>query len=472
MSLPTFTATNTTFLWQHEPTINTPGGSGDSSINGYPYGTLGAKTTYPNNDLPLTWSPNAPSNLQSLSLNELFALNIPNITVAINYVFTITSGTQMFEEGNIPNINLNMYLQNTTSPFSIPPQVFSTNISTLNGIGNDAIGSTSYCSATNPNICPTFTYNAPIESNPQVTTQVYEVQVNPWNRGTSSSFDYGVNDFSLQVVLNATINIACNPGTDLDSGFCLRYCSTNLSGNNCLSSYRDYCFAADPGSTGPSIILTGNTGCQTFFTDYYSNLGPEQSIDNQISTYCNQKYGNPDIGFAGLFNTTPPSAFEKNLCACHMPQSFYDAYKASVEKEFPNFVTFIDNSGIKDKCLVSYCASSPFSSSDIRDGTDFKCKIPACIQVAQFNNNGSIGGGVSITQSTTCEAIQSGATGSTGGGGNTGSNNPLTKSFWEQHWVWVILGVGILIVLIIVILIIIAAESGSKKKKVEVEKTL
>ena len=471
MSLPTFTASNTTFLWQNEPTINTPGGSPDTNI-GYPYGTLGAITSYANNDIPLTWSLNAPSNLQSLSLNELFALNIPNLSVQVSYVFTITSGVQGYEEGNVPTINMNMYLQDSVSPSTSPPQVFTTNMSTLNSIGNDAIGSTSYCSATNTNICPTFTFPGNIAPNPQPTTQVYQVQVNPWNAGgLAGSFDYGVNNFSLQVVLNATINITCSPGPDLDSGFCLRYCSTNLSGNNCLDSYRDYCFAAEPGATGPSIVLTGNTGCQVFFTDYYTNLGPETSIDNQINSYCAAKYGAPDIGFAGLFNQTPPSAFEKNLCACHMPRSFYDAYKASVEKEFPNFVTFIDNSGINEKCLVSFCASSPFSSNDIRDGTDFRCKIPACIQVAQFNNNGSIGGGVSITQSDTCEAIQSGATGSNGGGGNTGGGGITTKTFWEQHLVWVVLGVGILIVLIIVILIIIAAESGNKDKKKIVTKS-
>lgn len=460
--LPTFTATNTTFLWQNT-TIPTPGNSPDP-ISGYPYGTRGDIAVYANNDIPLTWSLNAPSNLQSLSLNELAALNIPNIQVQINYVFTITSGTQSFDCGDLPTINLNMYLNDSVSPSTTPPQIFTTNLVELNDPGSGS-GTNPYCSVSNPNICPTFTYNAPIETNPQVTTQVYDVQVNPYNQGNCN--DYGVSNFSLQVVLNATINITCNPGTDLDSGFCLRYCSTNLSGNNCLSSYRDYCFAADPGATGPSIVLTGNTGCQVFFTDYYTNLGPETSIDNQISTYCAQKYGSPDVGFAGLFNQTPPSAFEKNLCACHMPQSFYDAYKASVEQEFPNFVNFIENVGINEKCLVSFCASSPFSSNDIRNGTGFKCQIPACIQVAQFNNNGSIGGGVTINQSSTCEAIQSGATGSTGGGGNTGSNGGSTKTFWDQHWVWVILGVGILVVLIIVILIIIAAESSDKKKVIK-----
>ena len=465
MSLPTFTASNTTFLWQNA-TIQTPGGEPDLDI-GYPYGTRGDLTTYANNDLPLTWSTNAPSNLQSLSLNELFALNIPNLTVTINYVFTITSGTQGFDCGDRPTINLNMYLNDSVSPSSSPPLVFTTNLVELNDPGGGS-GTNPYCSVSNPSICPTFTFPGDIAPNPQPSTQVYQVQVNPFNQGNCN--DYGVNNFSLQVVLNATINITCNPGPDLDSGFCLRYCSTNLSGNNCLASYRDYCFAAEPGATGPSIVLSGNTGCQVFFTDYYTNVGPETSIDNQIDSYCAAKYGSPDVGFAGLFNQTPPSAFEKNLCACHMPQSFYDAYKASVENEFPNFVSFIENLGINERCLVSFCASSPFSSNDIRRGTDFACQIPACIQVVDFNNNGSIGGNVSINQNnSTCAAIQSGATGTTGGGGNTGGGGITTKTFWEQHWVWVVLGVGILIVLIIVILIIIAAESGNKKKvKVEV----
>ena len=120
------------------------------------------------------------------------------------------------------------------------------------------------------------------------------------------------------------------------------------------------------------------------------------------------------------------------------------------------------------RCLFLPCASSAFTTPDIGK----RCALPGCINIADITNEGTITGNAKIIQGDQCANIESrtgppGASGATGAAGSNGSNggNGQPKSFWEKHWLWVVLGVGILIVLIIVILIIIAAESGNKKKK-------
>jgi hypothetical protein len=460
----TFTGfTTSRTLWQ-SATIPTAKGSPPAPLPG-----VGDTVAYTPDDQPITWNPPSvgkiPNVLTSVTFNDLRNLDIKLSMTNRKIIFNMTGGIQTTENTGNPNINVSLW---QTNPDGGRGQLFVTDLPTNNPIGNsDPDQADNYCNPNNNPPCPTFTYETE-----NTATILNQVQAIPWNNCGNITIcsNYEVTQFGMISQMFVTLNVSCMAQLGvLDSGFCLNYCLDNLS--VCKQPYQDFCFAPIAGVPGTSANITGSTGipgstgCQTFFTDYYTapGFGPEASIDDQINTYCSNKYTN--IGFA-LFNTTPPSEFEKKLCACHMPQHFYDEYKDSIAIDFPNFINFIDHSSINERCLLSPCASSPFSSTDIKQGDKFKCQVPACIQVVEFNNSGSINGKVNIDQNnSTCVAINSGATGATGSNGNNGNNN---KSWWDQHWLWVSLGIGLLVMLIIAILIILAVEGNKKppKKKI------
>ena len=434
MSQLIFIGTNTQLVWQNEQDIPNPEGK-PPEPNGFPSGTTGSIRNYNPYNGPIQWTTAIPSILTGLTVDGIFQLlnkgtqGINNFSVSASIVYTITSGSQAFNLDDQPNINLNGYDSNNTNN-----QLFSTNLP-ANTLATGDNGTLDYC--TPPAPCPSFTFN----EGPSITGFPSQIlQVNPWNDGIDDNFH--VVNFTLQVVMTVTLTVTCMTGPELGTSFCMSYCNDNV--DVCKAAFDDFCFASSGGPTGQTgptgqgPPIATNTACQLYYEQLYRVNGPDAQTDAKISSYCQAKY-TPEICFNGLFNATPAvSTFEINLCACHLPQECYDNYKKSLEIDAPGFVNYIENSGINERCLVSQCASSPFPSIDIGDKADTRCAVPACITVVNFNNNGSIGGGVTINASNTCQQIASG----------NDPNNP----FDSRTWIWLLIGAIILVFIIIIFL--------------------
>lgn len=436
MSVPAFTATDTERLWQNTE-ISGVLGSPDST-NGFPFGTGSQKSYNPYNK-PLNWSPNFPL-LTNLSINQVIALfqqgpsaaNNYSLTISINY--TIVSANQI----GSPRLNFNIYNGNDNT--LLTP---TTNFAPL-GPGGNGTSVVNYCT---PTACPNIRYNVPITTTPPP-DQV--LQVVPWDQSTILIGN--VQNFSFSATMSVRLIVTCTTGPELETRFCMSYCQANLG--QCKSAYTDYCFSGSV-STPPVIPLTTDNACQLYFEQYYNTLGPDADIDRKIDNYCQTKFPSTTC-FEPLFFASPPiSSFEQELCACHLSDTCYQNYVNSLAIKAPNFVNFIKNSGIKDRCLISQCASGKFPSIEIGK----VCLVPACINVVNFTNDGSIGsGGITINQDAKCQSIDNGS-----GGGGTNPNTPSDKSWWDKYWIWIVLGAGLLIVLIIIIIIVVASESKKKK---------
>lgn len=446
MSTLIFTGTNTQLLWQNEPSINNPGSNPNPTGSGFPFGTMGSQRNYDPFSTPITWSPSFPL-INNLSVNQVINLlfggteSINNYSLSGEIVFTI-SGNQ-FHSLSVPTININIY----TSPTS---QILnSVNIVPVDAIAGGSSGQQNYCSANGT--CPSFTYNIPSQISPFAP---YIVQVVPWNDG-SQVITGNLLNFTLSAVMTIRLTVTCVTGPELETRVCMSYCQANLQ--QCKAAYTDFCFT-ESSSNPPVIPLTTDNACQLYFEQYYNVNGPDADIDSRISNYCQAKFPVTTC-FEPLFFGSPPiSSFEQELCACHLSETCYQNYIDSLANQAPAFVNYIRNSGIKDRCLISECASSQFPSIEIGK----VCLVPACINVVNFNNNGSVGnGGVTITQDAECERINN-----TGGAGGTGANPPGEQSWWDKHWIWIVVGAGLLLVLIIIIIIIIVAESKKKKKPI------
>ena len=427
MSLPPFVGTiNPQLVWQNVD-IPTPGGSPDP-IDGFPAGTQGSIRNYDPYSLPINWvapqGSTVPAILNGMTVNSLVRLlfterGLDNYTLSVSHTYTVTSGIQ-YHLTNIPTLNFNIYDADDNNLLS------STNIVPVQAIPGGSSGDQPYClnSGSQANVCPSVTYNPPPDISgfsPQI------LQINPWNQGGVS--DYGVSSFSLTAEMTVTLTIRCQTGSELETSFCMSYCNDNLA--VCLPAFDTYCFS---GAT--NIPLVTSNACQLYYEELYRVNGPDAQTDAKISNYCEAKYP-PTICFNGLFNATPAaSTFEINLCACHLPRECYDNYKKSLEIDAPGFVNYIEISGINERCLVSQCASSPFPSIDIGDEANTRCQVPACISVVNFQNNGSVTGGVTIDPSNTCQQIAS---------GNAGTN---------RTWLWILIGVIVAVIIIIALVLL------------------
>ena len=282
---------------------------------------------------------------------------------------------------------------------------------------------------------------------------VATVWVNVYNEGCGGlvNCQHPVTGFTMDFVVTVTLTLICE-GIDLENIICSKFCEVRENLQECYPDYRDYCF--QPGLNG-ELIIGSSPSCQQFFQDYIADVGVDAALDTALKTYCS-KYS----GFESLLevNGQRNTQSEIDLCACNLDQTVYDNLRQALIQDFPAYAGVPEN----ERCLFPECVDSPYKNTS----TTQRCAIPNCINIASINNSGTILGGVTIRQSTGACANIVGGTGATGATGATGNNgNNGTKTFLEQHWVWIVLGVGILVVLIIVILIIIAAESGKPKRK-------
>ena len=429
MSIGPFTGTVTNNIWDGETRITSPGGSPP-----YPVGTLGAIKFYNPITEKIQWEGQVPTSIQNLSMFEINQLGI-DYDIKIDFVFTIKSGTQAYC-GSIPTINL-VFLQGSVFEAN---KIFSSNLPTKGDISGPCIGSTTYCLG---NDCPSTEFSLSFTNDTYLTILPgFNIQVNPYNNG-SATINYDVGTFTLEVVANISLFVSCQTGPELESDFCLTYCSTDANQELCYPQYRDFCLkekAADG-----NINLFTNKSCDVFFEDYLGNVGPKAEVDNYLLAACSQ-YKNVDE-----FNAADSNI--QDICACHLDKGIYDRLRDSLIAEFPGFKTVDEN----ERCLFPPCASNA-TKWPTRDIGRF-CRLPACINIASINNDGTIKGGTQINQNNACQNIKN----------QTGdpSQSPAeeTKSWLEKHWVWLALGLGILVVLIIVILIILASEGNKKKPK-------
>ena len=414
MSLPPFVGTiNPQFIWQ-TATIPAPTGLPDPTT-GFPFGTRGSIQGYDPYSIPINWVGSVPAILNGMTVDSLVRLlfvnrGLNNYTLSVSHTYTVTSGVQGQLGTSALNLNIYSAVDNSL--------LVSTTILPVNQTSGNM---QSYCTST---ACPSFRYNPP----PNITGFPAQLlQVNPYDpTGLGNS---NLTNFTLRAEMVVTLTVRCQTGPELETSFCRSYCNDNLA--VCLPAFDTYCFA----SGGTNIPLITSTACQLYYEELYRANGPDAQTDAKISDYCTTKYP-PTICFNGLFNATPAvSTFEINLCACHLPRECYDNYKKSLEIAAPGFVNYIENSGINERCLVSQCASSYFPSIDIGDEANTRCAIPACITVVNFENNGSVSGGVTIDASNTCQQIAS--------GNAPGSSN--------RTWLWILIGIIIAIIIIIIL---------------------
>ena len=401
----------------------------------------------------INWIGNVPSTLQGLSVNQiLLSPLLPGAQIQRTIVATVTSGQQQSEDFGKPLLHLYfLYASGTVdSGFDIESLEWVAS-PCLAGFGPSEEG---YHYPFN-NQSPTGTLTLPLITPNEAAASIErltQIEVSPWNECNQCptvNFDCenrDVDDFTMTMVMNVTVSFSCI-GSNLESGFCLTFCSETANQQFCQPNYVDFCLNQLDPAANEINIFTSN-GCQMFFEDYIANNGPKSEIDTPLTVACSLKFP----GFESFFQSNDLNV--QKVCACHLNDQLYTNLKNSIVAQFPGFAFVAEN----DHCLFPPCASTVFTTTSIGR----RCALPGCINIANITNNGNITGGTKINQNDQCinAANQSG---SGGGGGGNGGGNITSLSWWEQHWVWIVLGIGLLIVLIIVILIIIAAESNKPK---------
>ena len=208
-------------------------------------------------------------------------------------------------------------------------------------------------------------------------------------------------NFNIVLTLNLSVTLLCT-GKNLESGFCTSYCNIPQNYGHCLSDMGNYCFSPSDPELMPMGIFDGV--CQKFYPGYITNStygGPSNDLDTQLSAYCS-KYGTGPDGANGLNDLFAGNApvRDQEICACHLNNSQYTAFKNSLMENYPGFNQFQEEA----PCLVWQCASSPYKSMT----TSNPCATPLCLDLAGFNNDGSFTKSkVKIVQSQNCVSLAS-----------------------------------------------------------------
>lgn len=170
------------------------------------------------------------------------------------------------------------------------------------------------------------------------------------------------------------------------------YTDGNVSNMYCYNDALDFC-------------LNNNNHTSKFCQDYLSGVKktPQYSdLNNRLEGWCQAKFKGPTVG--GIMTT---DSFTKQLCSCHLEQSFYDQLYSKIVQYDPSLnQTTLGNDS---KCLFGQCASDSFY--------DKPCEGVRCFNIASINNAGTIGG-VTMNQSSTCVGI----------GGGTGNTIPPSSN--------------------------------------------
>ena len=375
---------------------------------------------------PITWAVKTNSTLigstlQTLAQNPLFK------NIVYNAGITIT-GSQYYDDSSYPTTDVLLQFMPPTIPLLINKS--------YSAPSPGSLGTGQY------NVSDTFS----IPSYPGgISLHVY----NKCHSGLAGCAQYSATNYTFVFNLNITLTVDCT-GQNLNNDFCSQYCTVNS--DKCISDYVGYCLPSD-GITPP---ITSSKPCQDFIANYIQNSGPMSQIDNSLNNYCQSKYA----GFGDLFSST--SLLDQNLCACHMPQKQYQNFEAQLEQTYPNF----GNLGVVAQCMVPNCASSPYKSVI----TTGKCNLPQCLNITDFNNNGTFDhSNVVINQNSKCANLVGSSPSPAPTPSSTPSLTPSStpsstpiKSFWDKYKI-IIISLIVLILLAIIIGIIFAARSSKSE---------
>jgi hypothetical protein len=251
--------------------------------------------------------------------------------------------------------------------------------------------------------------------------------------GLPGCLTYPATNYRFTMILNITATANCT-GSNLSTAFCSAYCLTNSEA--CLQNHIDYCFS-------DQMPIGSNLECQNFIKDYIVKNGPRSEFDNGLLRYCSNKYNN----FGDLFSA---SQTDQDLCACHMPAPLYTTYADELNKKYEGF----ENIFIK-QCLLPGCINSPYKS----ETTTAICPLPACLNIVEFENNGTfVNSCVDINQSG-CTNIKP------KDGGSICGNYNLT-------WLWILLAIiAIIVVFIIMFALIVKYKHHKRESLINISQT-
>ena len=242
---------------------------------------------------------------------------------------------------------------------------------TFNTSGNIIVNTSGSCVGNQ--FC--FDENEFIYIDPSTVMTYFNIDISNQN----SFFDQmNVSSFALNIII--TLELDCK-GPTLERQICISYCSESPSKQEkCRDDYVTYCKG----------IIGTNKNCQNFIENYIQGVTPTTGIDDLLYNYCS-KYNT----FNDFLERTKNDETEKKLCACHLPTELYENLKNSVFQRFPALQNV---SGINPFCLFPPCVISPFKNLS----TTKQCAVPNCLNIAAFNNNGTVKGGVTINLNSKC----------------------------------------------------------------------
>jgi len=271
--------------------------------------------------------------------------------------------------------------------------------------------------------------------------------------GIPSSAACGPYDYE-NVLLTFTVVVQigiCNIQS-INNTQCMNYCQASGI-EACLDDYKAYCLVPVVSNDPTSMRIGTDQTCYDYFSTFIPAKGSDGSIDNSLTQYCTAEFSSFDSLFLAPAN-------QRNVCACHMPQSLYDNYIQSLFSAFPGYQAY---SGLNERCFFFPCASSAFRTTDTQ-----VCMVPQCVNVIGINDNGTFtNSNVNVTQTGgDCENI-TGSTAPPGtfqGGGSSGGGSGSDESFWTKYR-WYIIGAIVIVVILLLIIIIVAVASGSGRSK-------
>jgi hypothetical protein len=243
------------------------------------------------------------------------------------------------------------------------------------------------------------------------------------NFGCNFSGNNSIIGATISFTLVVTATILCS-GVNLNNSVCTSVCNSPDSLNQCFQDYLQYCLN-DP--TNSSDFIFSNQACINFFSNYITTEGPRSELDVSLDKTCSP-YDFTTLD-APTQSTTQLELNRRNICACHLPEFQYVNYQNQLEALYPGFT----NLGLNQYCLVSACATSSFKRTD----TGKVCALPNCLNIVEFNNNGTFNNStVEINQTNSqCANIT----------GNSSSNGSNTRTIPTYVYIGVLLLVLVLL---------------------------
>ncbi len=381
-------------------------------------------------EIPITWSSDVPNTLLTSTISGLSNINIPSYQVNLKYNFTA-------EEGTVDNCQGGTIANNTVGLLYFFGPLIQTGLIEIQTAqtGNNSCNSQFFANiSTGSYDISNFVSPGSSEQRLANFSLINAVNFFAYVESSTTSDNGNINNFILNLSIDIEVIVTCSGGrsTDqaptignLDSDICLTTCSLSQNLTNCLPVYEQVCLKEKDSSD--EYIVFGSTGCYDFFEKYIEDKGPDPRLDDLLTQLT------------------------QNVCACHLNPTIYKNLQEALEKDFPQSKLVAEPA----ECLFPPCPNFGLKSSQ----TGKICPLPACVNIAAINNNGTIKGGAKIIQDDKdCADITKSGSANSGGSGAVED----IKNWIEKHWVWLSLGVGLFIIFVIIVAIVLAADSGKK----------